>query len=307
MKEVIKKRFKKIYEYYLSLLRDYRYKNLINMTHDQWVEDTLINYKKIIGAELDFNNLQRYSAKIQFQKLFNNSELKTNLSDKYEVRSWVESKIGDEYLIPLLGVWDSFDDINFDELPDTFVLKTNHGSSTNLIVKDKIKINYEKEKKKFDKWLNTNYAFVNGVQLQYKNIEPKIIAEKYIEDSNGELKDYRILCFSGKPEYIIVDSENHKYRDIYDLDWEHQNWLLGDYENNPRSLKKPENLRELVRIATNLSEGFSHVRVDLYSVDEKIFFSEMTFSFASGFQKFKPDSADIELGKLWNISNTFQE
>src|SRR5699024_10866712 len=178
-------------------------------------------------------NLISYTEKMQYAKLYLDTPLRTKLADKYKVRNWVSEKIGDEYLIPLLGVWDSYSEIDFDLLPDKFVLKTNHGASSNLIVKDKSVINHKKERAKFDKWLNKNFAFSTGtIQLQYRDIKPKIIAEKYIEDSHGELNDYKFLCFSGEVYYCWIDVGRYSkhYRNVYDMNWNLQPWNQHTYD-----------------------------------------------------------------------------
>ena len=157
---------------------------------------------------LNLENPQSFNEKIQWLKLYNSIPIKTQLTDKYLVRRWVAEKIGEEYLIPLLGVYNEFEEINFDELPNQFVIKCNHGSAYNIIVKDKAFLNYTDAKSKIDKWMNENYAF-RGLELQYKNIAPKVIVEKYMDDGSGDLKDYKITCFNGRPYLIWTDINRH--------------------------------------------------------------------------------------------------
>ena len=159
---------------------------------------------------LNLNNPKTFCQKIQWLKLFDINPLKTQLADKFLVKKWVENKIGIEYIIPTIGAWDKFEDINFNSLPEKFVLKCNHGSAMNLIVTNKTKINFIKAKQNFNKWMNINYAFVNGLELEYKNISRKIIAEEYIENYNNEILDYKLWCFNGECEYIVVMSERKK-------------------------------------------------------------------------------------------------
>lgn len=253
-------------------------------------------FKKRTGKNLNLNNPQTYNEKIQWLKLYDNSPLKTKLSDKYLVREWVKEQIGEEYLIPLLGVWDNFDDIDFDKLPEKFVLKANHGSHWNIIVKDKSKFDKIGAKKKFDKWMKRNYA-VKSLELQYKDIEPKIIAEKYMEDSKGELNDYKILCFNGKPEYVWIDCgrySNHT-RNIYDLSWNLQPFTI-QFPTSQIKIEKPEHLDKMTELAKKLCRDFAHVRVDFYCINGKIYFGEMTFTSGSGIEKFIPEKYDFELG-----------
>lgn len=221
----------------------------------------------------------------------------------------MKEKIGEEYLIPLLGVWDNFDDIDFDKLPNKFVLKANHGCGWNIIVKDKNNFNKSDAKGKFDEWMNTNYAFKFGLELHYKNIKPKIIAEKYIENDEG-LLDYKFLCFNGKVEYVWVDSGRftaHR-RDIFDLDWNLQPFIIN-HPNAEKTPKKPNKLKKMIELATKLSKDFAHVRVDFYEVDGQIYFGEMTFTSESGVGKFYPEEYDLKLGQMiklpseWSLDN----
>lgn len=252
---------------------------------------------------LNLDAPRTFNEKIQWLKLYDSTQIKTRLADKYLVRKWVQEKIGDEYLIPLLGVWDCFDEIEFDELPSQFVLKTNHGSAWNLIVRDKTKLDLKSAKNKFDQWMQKNFAFTAGLELHYMNIPRKIIAEQYIADLDGEIYDYRVFCFGGKPEYIWLDSgsgtTNHK-RNIYDMSWELQDYLV----NYPPIIPEPERpkcLGELAKLAKILSEGFSFVRVDFYVIDNRIFFGEMTFTPQSGIGKWSDENKNLQYGKLINL------
>lgn len=262
-------------------------------------------YKRAIGRKLDWNNLNAYTEKMQWSKFYDVAPIKTTLSDKYLVRDWVAERIGDEYLIPLIGIWDKFADIDFDILPNQFVLKTNHGSGSVLVVKDKIKFNKAEAKKCFDDWMSVDYAYATGFELQYSNIKRKIIAEQYLETDLGELQDYKFLCFDGKPHFCWVDLGRFgkHTRNVYDLDWNLQPWNQYTYGNSTNPIPKPEGFEKMVEIATILSEGFAHVRVDLYNVDGKIYFGEMTFTNGCGFDKIIPSEYDYKLGELWNIDN----
>lgn len=260
-------------------------------------------YKRKMNAELEWSNLRTYNEKMQWVKLYDRDPLKTTLSDKYLVREWIKNTIGEKYLIPILGVWDKFDDIDFDSLPDQFVLKTNHGSGTNLIVNNKNKLDKRKAKKQFDNWMKINYAFMSGFELQYNDIKPKIIAEKYIVDNDCELKDYKFLCFDSKVYFCWIDVgrfTDHR-RNVYNLEWELQKWSQHSYGNTDFQVPKPENYGLMVNLAERLCEGFSHVRVDLYNVNGKIYFGEMTFTNASGFEKITPQEYNLMLGNLWRL------
>ncbi len=287
----------------IKLLKNQR---MSRMSPTKYEKEISKIYKKRIGRDINWENPSTYTEKMQWEKIYDNNPMKTTLSDKYLVRNWVKEQIGEEYLIDIYGAWDTFEDIDFSTLPNSFVLKTNHGSGTIYIVKDKNKIDYKKMKEVFDDWMKMDYAFYTGFEMHYSKIERKIIAEKYIETENDDLQDYKFLCFDGKPYFCWVDVgrfSNHK-RNVYDLDWNLQKWNQSEYGNSLNPIEKPKNFEEMKEIAMKLCKGFSHVRVDLYNVNGKIYFGEMTFTNGSGFDKIVPDSFDTELGKLWNLDMT---
>lgn len=259
-------------------------------------------YKKRTKRELDLENPQSLNEKIQWLKLYDNSPLKTQLSDKYLVREWIKENIGEEYLIPLLGVYDNFDEIDFDKFPNKFVLKANHGCAWNIIVSDKTKFDKKKAKKKFDKWMKRNYALKAGFEMQYQDIPPKIVAEEFIQDKNGELNDYKILCFNGEPKFIWIDQGRfgNRTENIYDTEWNLQPFLLT-YENSKEDVPAPKNLETMISFARKLSKDFALVRVDFYNLDGKIYFGEMTFTSASGVDVFKPADYDLKLGEMLEL------
>ncbi len=212
---------------------------------------------KKTGEILNLDNPKTFNEKIQWLKLYDSTPLKTRLADKYLVREWIKEKIGEEYLIPILGVWDKFDDIDFNKLPERFVLKGNHGCAYNYIVKDKSKMDIEDARKKFNKWMKRNYAQNGGLELHYKDIPPKIVAEAYIEDSNKELNDFKIMCFNGKPQYIWIDQGRFTNRteNIYNTKWELQPFLLT-YPNSKEEVPPPQNLDKMFELAEILAKDF---------------------------------------------------
>lgn len=258
-------------------------------------------YYFYLHRELDWSNLQRYTEKMQWKKLYGVESFEKVLSDKYAVRQWVSEKVGDNYLIPMIGVWDKFEDIDFDSMPERFVLKATHSSANLIIVKDKTKFDKKMAALKFKLWLSVDYAYAS-FEMNYKDIPRRIIAEEYMEDQNGELPDYKFMCFEGKPYCCWVDQgrfTNHT-RDIFDLNWN----LLPFTEHFPNSgnpISRPCNFDKMVAMATTLSSGLSHVRVDLYNIDGTIYFGELTFCESSGFCEIKPDEYDLKLGELWKI------
>lgn len=302
----LKSSFPKAYEYYKHFQR-MKMISKANYLSTLTVED----YKKIleedyfsrIGHKLDWDNLKNYTEKMQWEKIYNIDPRKTILSDKFLVREWIKQKIGGEYLIPILGVWNSFDEIDFDMLPDRFVLKTNHGSGTNLIVKDKIRMDKEIARLMFNDWMKMDFAFVDSVQLHYSGIHRKIIAEKYLETDLGELQDYKFLCFNGKPYFCWVDLGRFSKhtRTVFNMKWEIQPWTQANYGVAEFEIPKPPNFEEMIEIASILSKSFTHVRVDLYNIFGKVYFGEMTFTNGSGLDPIVPEEYDSVLGKLWNI------
>jgi hypothetical protein len=260
------------------------------------------SYFSYTGEKLNLDNPCTFNEKIQWLKLYDSTPIKTRLSDKFLVRDWVKEKIGAAYLIPLPGgggVYDSFDEINFAALPERFVLKTNHSSGWNIIVKDKAKLDINDARHKINYWMHTNYAYYNTLlELNYRDIKPKIIVEQYLEnDISGEdLRDYKFLCFGGEPKYVWIDVDrytNHK-RYIYDLEW-NQLPLSFNYPVGDKILSPPSNFNEMIRLARILCEGFCFTRVDLYSVCNKVYFGEMSFAIAAGVGKFEPE----EWGIIW--------
>jgi len=305
LKEFIRKRF----PFLLIIYGNHSMEKIIRDNKSYYDKGQMIQrlqklYKSRTGNLLNLEAPKRYTEKIQWRKVYDHNPLYGELSDKYTVREWVKNKVGEGYLIPIIGVWDTFDDIDFSSFPNQFVLKTNNASGTNIIVKDKNAFNKKVVRAKIDYWMSMDYAFLAGYEMQYYGIAPKIIAEEYIEDIDGEddLKDYKFLCFDGIVEYIWVDRgrfHNHT-RTVYDKEWNLQSWNQK-YSEIKDSVKRPCYLEKMIELAEKLSSGFDHVRVDLYYTGEKIYFGEMTFTNGSGFENIVPDEYDFELGKMWKM------
>ena len=254
-------------------------------------------YAKHMHRPLSLDYPQTFNEKIQWLKLYDSTPIKTRLADKYLVRDWVKEKIGEKYLIPLLGVYDKFEDINFDNLPNQFVIKCNHGCGYNIIVKDKSTLNLAEVKTKLAKWMNENFAFKCGCELHYRDIPPKITIEKYMQDESGELRDYKFMCFNGAIELILLDSDRysgHK-RNIYDKNWTLQ--AFSDFPNIKENIEAPKKLELMKTLAQALSKDFNFVRVDFYVVNDEIYFGEITFTPGSGTLKF-PNYINLKLGKM---------
>ncbi|MBN1531191.1 MAG: glycosyl transferase [Spirochaetes bacterium] len=244
---------------------------------------------------------ERYNDKIQWYKLYGGLENLHEYVDKYTVREHVARIIGERYLIPLIGVWESVDAIDFARLPDRFVLKATHGSGYNIVCSDKSKLDHRATMTTLKKWMNENFYDVNR-ERQYKRCTPRIIAEQYIEDSDGELIDYKIYCFDGVPLYIHVDLDRftHHTRAFYDADWKRLPFSTL-YPIASRETPRPANLGELLDLSRMLSGGVPHVRVDFYNVDGRIYFGELTYTHGNGYEPFTPDEWDFEMGRKFTL------
>lgn len=284
-----------------------RYDFFRGLAPERYKEALCEFYYEFRHKRLNLDHPKTFNEKIQWIKLFDSTSLKTRLADKVAVREWVKEKIGERYLIPCLGVWNSFDEIDIQTLPDQFVLKANHGSGWNIVVTDKKSFQEADARKKFYEWLGTNFAW-NGLELHYKNIPPKIYAEKYIGDIQGELCDYRFLCFHDHIRYIWADIQRGetRVRKIFDSEWQEQDFRV-DYPRNNVPFQKPATFEKMKEVVETLCRGFLFVRVDMYDVNEKIYFGEMTFTSKSGLHQFYPQKYDAVLGEMLTLpidSNT---
>ena len=261
----------------------------------------VLNIENLRGYHrlLKKDRIEYFGEKIQWLKLYGNLETYEDLADKYLVRDYVEKEIGSKYLIELIDVYDSTKEINFDQLPKSFVLKLNTGSGCNIICKDKDYFDKDKAIKKLNKWLKEDFS-KQKKEPQYKNIKKKILCEKYMEDNQGQLLDYKFFCFNGKVEFLKVNFdrfEGHKIN-FYDTDWN----LLNFKGNHPHyfgKVEKPKNLDKMIEISEKLaiSTGLSFVRIDLYNIDGEIYFGEITLTPNSGKAIFKPIEKDLEYAK----------
>lgn len=265
-------------------------------------------YYKRLHRIISFKNPKTFNEKLQWLKIFDRNPKYTKLVDKYEVRKYISDKIGEKYLIPLLGAWDNFDEIDQNALPDQFVLKCNHDSGGVMICKDKNKFDFERARSFFSFRIKNNYYY-NGREWPYKNIKPKIMAEKYMEDSKGELVDYKFFCFDGKVDNVMVCVDRNKKDTDTKFYFFNQNWELlrlnirGKQAPEGFTLKKPKCMDDMFAIASILSKGIPFVRIDLYECNEQIYFGEFTFYPDSGFDNNLLPETDIYLGNLLKIDN----
>lgn len=258
-----------------------------------------MKFKIRIGKNLDLNCPNTFNEKLQWLKLYDRNPLYTQLVDKCEVRKYIKKAIGKEYLIPLLGVYDTFDEIDFDTLPNQFVLKPNHTSGNVYICMDKSKIDFEKLKKEVKAWLKREYYWLHR-EWPYKNVKPRIICEKYMVGESGtELKDYKFMCFSGEVKCSFIclnrNSPNGLNVDFHDMDWKLMPFERH-YPSSGSAIPKPKNFDKMVEFAEQLSKNIPFVRVDFYETNGQLFFGELTFYPGSGFEGFTPESYDYLLG-----------
>lgn len=268
-------------------------------------DESYIKWKYYLNfhSKLNLVNPQTYSEKLQWLKLNNQHEEYTNMVDKYEAKKYVASIIGDKYIIPTIGIYDSFDDIDFNLLPNQFVLKCTHNSGGIFVCKDISSFDIKKAKKQVDKWLKQNPYWKNR-EYPYKNVKPRIIIEQYMEDESGlELKDYKFFCFDGVPRFLYIASDRpyNTHFDFFDIDFTPLPFEQPIHPSSNKVWKKPENYDEMVNISAVLSKNIPHVRVDLYNINGKIYFGELTFFPMSGLAPFKPAEWDLKLGSLLHL------
>ena len=271
-------------------------------------DDTYLKllYRGFLGEKLNLNNPKTFNEKLQWLKLYNRNPFYTGLVDKYEVRSYIGKKMGEEYLIPLLGVYNTFEEIDFDKLPNKFVLKCTHDSGGLVICRNKNKLDLKKTKKKINKCLKKNFYY-SGREWPYKNIRPRIICEKYmVDESDLELKDYKFMCFNGDVKCSFVclnrNSQSGLNVDFYDMDWNLMPFERH-YPSSGKKISKPKNFNKMVSFAKILSRDFPFLRVDFYEVNGRLYFGELTFYPGSGFEEFSPKMYDEMLGSWLVLPN----
>ena len=263
-----------------------------------------------MGYELDLDNPKTFSEKLQWLKLYNRKPEYTLMVDKYEVKSYVAERAGKQYIIPTLGVWDCFDDIDFNKLPNQFVLKCTHDSHGLVICKDKNQLDIKASKKRLTKALQRNYYYELR-EWPYKNVKPRILAEKYMEDEEThELRDYKFFAFDGVVKAMFIASdrqtkgEETKF-DFFDTEFNHLPFTNG-HPNADVVPAKPKSFEEMKELAGRLSKGIPHVRIDFYEVNGQVYFGECTFFHWSGLQPFVPEKWDKIFGDWLKLPKAFE-
>lgn len=257
-----------------------------------------------LGRKLNLKNPKTFNEKLQWLKLYNHKPEYTIMVDKVKAKEYVAKLIGEEHIIPTLGVWDDPDDIDFDALPDQFVLKCNHNSGTGMcICRDKSKLDIEKVKAELRKGLKENY-FMRWREWPYKNVPRKILAEKFMVDESGtELKDYKIFCFNGEPRYcqVISDRNTDEKIDFYDMHWKRLVGLVGlndKVHNSEYAIPCPESFENMKQMASLLAKSIPFSRIDFYEINHQAYFGEITFFPAAGFGNFNPREWNVKMGDM---------
>jgi len=269
---------------------------------DSWM--LKLQYRIKMGRKLNLKKPQRWTEKIQWYKIFYRTSLMTQCADKFDVRNYVKEKGLDHILNKLYAVYEDVNQVDFESLPQEFVMKTTNGSGTNIICKDKSKLNIVKVKQSMHEWMERD-NFASGREWSYKGILPKIIVEEFLEDKNNQfngINDYKFLCFNGKVKYIVFDVDRHygHKRNIYDEEWNFVN-VNTDHPNFGDCVPRPDGLDEMLRVSSILAEDFPFVRVDLYWVNGKVYFGELTFYPWTGYVQFDPDKFDFILGEKFEL------
>ena len=278
------------------------YKGMLN-----WMDDKTylkLYYRAIVGKKLNLKNPKSFNEKLQWLKLYDRKPEYTKMVDKYEAKLYFAEKVGEEYIVPNYGVWNDFDEIDFDTLPNQFVLKCTHDCGGLVICRDKSKLDINAAREKISKCLKKQY-FWGSREWPYKNVKPRIIAEKYMENNDRGLRDYKFYCFDGNVPYLYISEglEDHATANISFLttDWEKAPFGRLDYAPFEELPEKPEKLEEMIEIAKTLSKGHPFLRVDLYEVSGNIYFSELTFTPCGGTMPFTDEEWNNKLGDMIKI------
>lgn len=282
---------------------------ILRRSFGKWMDDRSFikwEYFSGMGKFPNLKNPTTYNEKLQWLKLNDVHEEYSQLVDKYEAKKYVAEKIGEEYIIPTLGVYNNFDEIDFAQLPKQFVLKTTHDSGGVVVCPNKSRLDKKVTRKKLEKSLRNNY-FYEHREYPYKNIKPRIIAEQYMVDESGtELKDYKFFCFDGKCKMLFIATDRSigdvKF-DFFDTEFNHLPFVQG-HPWATQEVRKPKGFEKMVELAEILGKGYPHVRVDLYDINGRIYFGELTFFHFSGNVPFEPEIWDFKIGEWLKLPET---
>ena len=290
----------KLYNFFTDKRLRFSYLTAMGLT--RWMSDEQFLKKEYflqMGKPLNLNDPKTFNEKLQWLKIHNRKPEYTTMVDKYAVKQYVADRIGEQYIIPTLGVWEHFDDIDFDNLPKQFVLKCTHDSGGIVICRDKSKLDKKTAKKKLEYYLKRKYYYIHR-EWPYKNVKPRIIDEKYMTNGDGEdLNDYKLMCFNGKVKTTFVCSDRFSKDGLkvtfYDTDWRRMPFERH-YPASKTEIDKPQTYEEMVILAEKLAFGIPFVRVDFYEINGNIYFGELTFFPGSGYEEFTPEEWDKTLG-----------
>jgi hypothetical protein len=285
----------------LRLLIDSSWQWVCDQVPDRFVQAS--HFKRTFGRKLNLAAPQTFNEKIQWLMLYHRIPEVTQLADKYEVRSYVAQQVGGWLLNDLYGVWDHPSALVFDQLPKSFVLKVTSGSGQNILCRDKSQLDLEKTQRKLAKWMKRS-EYWRQREWCYKNIKPRIICERFLTDETGAIpSDFRFFCFDGEPLFVQLDMDNfaNHRRDFFDLDWKLLPFNQGVYPSSGLDIQRPQNLETMISVARALSRGFPFVRVDLYSIRERVIFGEMTWYPVGGLVIFTPETYDLNLGQALKL------
>lgn len=302
--EKIEEQLKGLNVDYMNICGDIMYEIAQKLTDEQFVK---VKWFWYMGKVLNIDEPKTYNEKLQWLKLYDRKTEYTDLVDKYKVKEIIANKIGGEHIIPTLGVWNGFEEIDFSKLPDKFVLKCTHDSGSVIICREKAKLDLDQIREKMQMALKYNYFWLNR-EWPYKNIKPRIMAEKYmVNEEESYLEDYKIFCFDGIAKVILTvwgghDDENRAIRRMYDTSWKNLNVGIRKKAAVTTSEPRPAQLDKMLEIAENLAVGTKHVRVDLYVCGNQIYFGELTFFHMSGYEDFEPESFDLQMGNYLSLS-----
>ena len=262
-------------------------------------------FPKYMGYPLDLENPKTFSEKLQWLKVNYREPIQIVMVDKHEAKDFIAQRVGDQYIIPTLAIWDSVEDIDFDALPNQFVLKCTHDSGGIVICKDKSSLDREAAKAKLSASLQRDYSRISR-EWPYKDVPRRIIAEEYLSElGSNEILDYKMYCFHGKPKSTVVCSNRFSKTgtrmNFYDIDWNPMGIHFGHYPPVSTEFTRPETYEEMLRLATELSKDCPFLRVDFYEIKGRLYIGELTFFPGAGFEKFRPMTKDYELGEWLHL------
>ena len=267
--------------------------------------DKALNTCKRMGVNIDLKNPKTIQEKLMWLNIYDTDRKKCDCADKIKIHNYCKEKLGEDICVPLIKIYNDPKDINFDELPDKFVLKCNHGSGMNIIVNDKNTLNKTDAINRLNRWLSEDFTFRNGFEAHYHDIERKCFAEQYMNDGHKDLIDYKFLCFNGKPTFLQVIGGRHeatKHLNYYDMDFKFCAISRTDFRNNPKiEDKKPINFDKMVEYAKKLSEPFKFVRVDFYEIDGRIYLGELTFTPGALYFRYANRNDETEVGNMLTL------